>query len=178
MPGLELALKELGTQAPEELAAHPGPPAVPVTLTVLRVVVDPACDLFEALEAVGGRLAELVREPGGARTLGAVLRYAVVVRRGLDVRALREHVERVAGPEAGEVVMSTAQELIDQGVRQGEAKARLEGERRVLLRQLRAKFSPLPADAERRVVAADEATLERWVDAVLTAARIEDVWGA
>ena len=28
--------------------------------------------------------------------------------------------------------------------------------RRVLLRQLRAKFTPLPADAERRVVAADE----------------------
>ncbi len=88
MPGLELALKELGTQAPRELAAHPGPPAVPVTLTVLRVVVDPACDLFEALEAVGGRLAELVREPGGARTLG-VLRYAVVVRRGLDVSVYR-----------------------------------------------------------------------------------------
>ena len=78
--------------------------------------------------------------------------------------------------------MSTAQELIDQGVRQGEAKGlqegRLEGQRRVLLRQLRAKFSPLPADAERRVVAADEATLERWADAVLTAVRIEEVWGA
>ncbi len=53
----------------------------------------------------------------------------------------------------------------DEGLREG----RHEGERKLLLRLLRARFGELPAAATTRVEAAEEADLERWGERVLAA---------
>ncbi len=58
----------------------------------------------------------------------------------------------------------------------GGEKLRQEGQRRALLRLLRRKFGPLPPDAQGRVAAADEATLDLWTDRVLTATSLDEVW--
>jgi hypothetical protein len=56
-------------------------------------------------------------------------------------------------------------------------KVRNEGERRVLLRQLRARFGEVPAAIVARIEAADMADLERWSERVLTAQTLADVLG-
>jgi hypothetical protein len=50
-----------------------------------------------------------------------------------------------------------------------------EGERALLLRQLRARFGELPATAVARVEAADIAAVERWGERVLSAKTLADV---
>lgn len=56
--------------------------------------------------------------------------------------------------------------------------ARSDGERKMLLRQLRARFGELPAGALARIEAAGEADLERWGDRVLHAQTLADVLDA
>jgi hypothetical protein len=63
------------------------------------------------------------------------------------------------------------QKLRDEGRDAG----RREGERRVLLRQLRARFGELPAAAVARVEAADVAELERWADQMFAAKTLDEV---
>ncbi|MEZ4374844.1 MAG: hypothetical protein R3B07_28785 [Polyangiaceae bacterium] len=60
----------------------------------------------------------------------------------------------------------------------GEAKGRVEGERRALERLLRRKFGDGALDDSvlSRLAAADEAQLEQWTDRVLDAATLEDVF--
>ena len=52
-----------------------------------------------------------------------------------------------------------------------------EGEALVLLRLLRLKFGPLAPEAEERVRSADADRLLEWGDRVLTAERLQDVFG-
>ena len=61
----------------------------------------------------------------------------------------------------------------DEGLREG----RHEGERKLLLRQLRARFGELPAAVTTRVDAAEEADLERWGERVLAADTLAAVFG-
>ena len=55
--------------------------------------------------------------------------------------------------------------------------ARSEGERSLLLRQLRVRFGELPATAVARIEAADMADLERWGERVLDAQTLAEVLG-
>lgn len=64
--------------------------------------------------------------------------------------------------------MTTAEKLLRDG--------RLNGERRILLRQLRRRFPALPAEVEQRVAAATEAQLELWSERVLDAESLEQVF--
>lgn len=59
----------------------------------------------------------------------------------------------------------------------GRVEGRMEGESRVLERQLTRRFGPLPAWAEGRLNTAGEAELEQWTDAVLDAASLIEVLG-
>jgi hypothetical protein len=64
--------------------------------------------------------------------------------------------------------MSTAQELIDQGVRQEREQT--------LLRQLRVKFGRLPDEVKQRLAKASLEDLGRWTEQILVAERLEDVF--
>jgi hypothetical protein len=50
-----------------------------------------------------------------------------------------------------------------------------QGEARMLERLLTLKFGTLPADVQRRLAEADEATLLTWSERVLSASWLEDV---
>ncbi len=84
------------------------------------------------------------------------------------MKTVVEEFERVAGSEAGEVVMSTAQELIKEGREQ---------ERRELVTlQLTAKFGELSQEIRERL---DEATADEfqvWGIRLLKAERLKDVF--
>jgi hypothetical protein len=65
----------------------------------------------------------------------------------------------------------------NEGLREGRNEGVLAGERKVLLRQLRARFGELPAAALARIEAAGEVELDLWSDRVLAARTLEDVLG-
>jgi len=65
---------------------------------------------------------------------------------------------------------------MEQGVQQGIRKGRLEGEAKLLLRILPRRFGPLPDEISKRVYWADPETIETWVDRVLDAESLEDIF--
>ncbi len=170
VPALAMALQDLGPRSPAELAVFPGPPIVRVTLTFMRAVVDPRGDPLAALESLQETLRELLAQPGGRARLAVVLRYTVLARPELDVQSVVEEFRRVAGSEAGEVVMSTAQELIKEGREQ---------ERREFVELLLTeKFGELTQEVRDRLDKASADELQHWGKRVLRAERIEDVFAS
>ncbi len=168
LPGLDLSVLDLGAGGFEALAAWEARPVVKVTLAVMRGVVDPGVDVFDVLVAYTDDLALLLERPDGRKAFAVLIGYIVRRRRGLDVAALAAKVADLVGPKAGDVVMSTAQELIDQGVRQEREQT--------LLRQLRVKFGRLPDEVKQRLAKASLEDLGRWTEQILVAERLEDVF--
>ena len=68
-------------------------------------------------------------------------------------------------------------EGIKEGQQRGVQKGRQEGEASLLLRQLERKFGRLDPQTRKRVRSADAERLLDWGERVLTAERLEDVFG-
>lgn len=168
VPGLDVAIQDLGPATKAQLATFPGPPLVRITLCFMRAIADPHEDPLAALDVLEGELKALLAQPGGRERLIVVLRYTVLARPELDVRAVADEFRRVAGQEAGEVVMSTAQELIEQG--------RVAERRELLELQLRAKFKKLDRSVVERLEAASAEDLQAWVLRVVDAKHVDDVF--
>lgn len=64
-----------------------------------------------------------------------------------------------------------------EGLQKGIQEGRQKGEAALLLRQLERKFGQLDAKTRRRVQSADAERLLDWGERVLTAERLEDVFG-
>ncbi|HEU4538445.1 MAG TPA: DUF4351 domain-containing protein, partial [Polyangiaceae bacterium] len=64
----------------------------------------------------------------------------------------------------------------DQGLQQGLQQGLLQGEAKALLKQLTLRFGPVSEGVETRVRSAPEAELERWLERVLTAASLSEVF--
>ncbi|MCO5170950.1 MAG: Rpn family recombination-promoting nuclease/putative transposase [Planctomycetes bacterium] len=185
LPALDLPLLDLATTTLAALQRLPGPPLARLALAALKLAAEPRADLLDVFERGAADVRAVARDPGGHDALGEVVRYALSVRRGLDLEAVGERLERVLGRRAREVVMgSTAQKLIDEGRAEGLAEGRTEGRaegnaegaRRVLERLLRTRFGELSPATRRRLQAADPSRLEAWAERVLTAERLEDVF--
>lgn len=123
-----------------------------------------------------GRWVDLIHEvlqaPTGFEALGLVMRYMMLVNDRAEPDVLQSFLEREIGPEAKEAIVTPGQRLIEQGVQQG----KVEGEREILLRQLRQRFgNELGPETERRVAAATATEIESWALRVLSATTLEDV---
>jgi Domain of unknown function (DUF4351) len=80
------------------------------------------------------------------------------------------------GPEAKEVVVTTAEQLRAEGKTEGRAEGLAEGEARVLVRQLTRKFGAVPGAVRQRINTASLEQLETWCDRVLDAATLDEVF--
>ena len=71
-------------------------------------------------------------------------------------------------------------EGLERGLQRGREEGREEGERlalaAILLRQARLRFGTLPGPTIARVEAAETPELERWLEAILTAERLDDLF--
>ena len=114
--------------------------------------------------------------PGTRPGIDALLQYATVIRGHGDPRKLEEDL-RALGPVQKEKVMAHVGGLIGYGIEQGIARGVAEGERTVLLRQLRLKFGELDAATTSRVQAATIEELEGYAERILTATSVADVLG-
>ena len=68
------------------------------------------------------------------------------------------------------------QRIREAGRAEGREAGRREGEAEMLLRLLRMRFGPLPAEFTTRVTTADPETLLRWSECVLSAPTLEAVF--
>lgn len=117
-------------------------------------------------------VARALAAPGGGESIDVLWSYVLAVSDVTDAQ-LRATV-RPAGPLAEESVMSTAKRLHAKGKAEGKAEGRAD----LLLRQLDARFGPLPIAVVARVHAASAADLERWALAVLSAPTLAAVFAA
>lgn len=76
-----------------------------------------------------------------------------------------------------EKIDSWNDKIREEGRKEGLQEGLREGRAGVLLRQLRFKFSSLSPEVEERVLSTDADRLLEWSDRVLTAERLQDVFG-
>lgn len=109
----------------------------------------------------------------------AIFRYIFVVTERLGSEDLVLRLTQAIGEEGKEEMASVAEQLREEGERRGLVKGRVEGlaegQRKVLLKLLRARFGELPEAAVTRVNAASVAQLDLWAECVLSAPTLADV---
>lgn len=88
---------------------------------------------------------------------------------GIVARLRRAH-------ETRRIFMSTAKQLIEQGIEQGIERGVAQGERGLLLRQLTARFGPLPPAIRERVESASPTDIDRWGISLLVARSLEELF--
>ncbi len=103
-------------------------------------------------------------------------------------RARPERWEELLGPAAEELIRKytpvvLARERAEgeaigeaRGEVRGEARGEARGKAKTLLRQARIRFGNVPEERYGQIMAADTATLDRWLDALLTAENLEAVF--
>lgn len=94
-------------------------------------------------------------------------------------KILQRLLRAVGKDETREEIMSAADDFIEAGRRKGHRQGRrqgiVEGQRQMLLRQLRARFGELTETIVARVEAAGTAELDLWAERVLSARTPEEV---
>ncbi|MCI0506159.1 MAG: Rpn family recombination-promoting nuclease/putative transposase [Gammaproteobacteria bacterium] len=110
------------------------------------------------------------------RALLTWISYVVAPHKGLkldkrDVQNLTEVREMLSTR-----IKQWEQKIAEKGREEGLEKGRLLGEAKTLKKMLVLKFGGLPEWAEQRIAQADAATLDRWVERLLAANSLEDVF--
>lgn len=174
VPRMGFVLDDLGGTSDADLARRGMTAEATLALSALRDVRE-AADVPGLLVRWGGLLRAANATPSGTRALRTVLQYILQVHGGLDVDELAQVAESVLTGSGAEV-MTTARQFMDIGEAKGKAEGRLEGRRATLHHQLRLKFrDAVTAEATARIDAADEATLTRLEERILTASALEDL---
>ncbi len=94
----------------------------------------------------------------------------------VEPEALQAFLERVAGPDTKDTIMTAGERLIQQGEERGIQKGIQQGERAVLLRLLRQRFgSHVDADVEQRLATASAQQITTWIERALSAATLAEL---
>ncbi len=111
--------------------------------------------------------------PDGSELEMQVLSY--IVRTYELTPAVLETAARAAKPERWEALMSTVAEA---WVREAKVQGRAEGKAETLLRLLQRRFGPVPDSARARVAVGSAAEIDAWLDALLDAQSLTEVFDA
>jgi hypothetical protein len=169
---------DLQRETEASLRARRLTPLGTLTLLCLRFLRGQSgAETLQSFERWGDLLRAVDRDDGprsGRDAIAAIACYALCV---VEVphRDLHEAFERLLQrPE--ETIMSTAEKLRREGFAQGRAEGEAMGRAETLLRQLEKRFGALPAGTAERVRASTIADLDRWLDRVLDARALADVF--
>jgi hypothetical protein len=173
VPRLRLIIDDLGKQSDDDLYARGATSFARLVLWALKNARD-AGWLSGDIGRWKGLIAAVLAERDGTRALTALFRYIVQTNPAVRREVLRGLLPGDRGTQVEEAVMNWFETEVDQGERRG----RREGERGLLLKQLRLRFGELPAAVVSRVEAADVPEIEAWAERFVTASRLEDVLGA
>lgn len=168
----------------EWLRARATEPVSETALEILQAGERPeAAVLFDAWVE---RLASLHAEPGGASTIAAFLCYLFYVGTVPEAQIL-EAAEDLP-EQAAEEFMTTAQQMMARARQEGRQEGRLEGRQEgldageraalaaMVLRQAWLRFGEIPPETAARIDAAAKPELEHFVEVILTAERLDDLF--
>ncbi|MFI6869767.1 Rpn family recombination-promoting nuclease/putative transposase [Nocardia sp. NPDC050406] len=177
LPRFQFLLDDLTSHDIPTLRARALAPATRLMLILLKVA--PGNNhLDTALLSLLDDLQALLAAPGGTRDLECLVTYILTV--GETNETDLERVLDRLGPQAKEVILTTAERLRAEGEARGEARGRAEGEAQgrasTLLEQLTTKFGPLPTEITDTLHSADTSQLRLWSTRVLTANSLDEVF--
>ena len=177
VPNLRFFLDDLSQTADDELRRRPGPVIARLALVVLRhaQALRTARDPSATLDSLARSLSGLLQQARDRAGLVVILRYMLEIVE-LEPEEGQEILVRALPARIEEDVVTAGEILHARGRAEGKLEGKLEGMRELLLRLLRAKFPPLPAQAEQRVGAASETQLQAWSDRVLGATSLDEVF--
>lgn len=116
---------------------------------------------------------EVASAPNGLDALAQVIRYILQVNKNVGAEELKDFLVHEVGPEAGETVVTTGQQLIEQGRQQGIE----QGRQQMLMSLLRQRFEAgVDVHVEQRIATASLDQLEAWSLRVLSATTLADVF--
>jgi predicted transposase YdaD len=178
IPHFQLRLVDLSGGRAGELVEQALTALGQVALWCLSVADDDA-RLEREIKRIARALDEVLRAPDGLAALEVLLRYLVATHGRFSAKKVVKLLENAAGAPAQEAMMDFFEEIElrgeRRGERKGERKGRVEGRARTLLELLAVRFGPVPSAAKAQILAANEATLIRWTERVLTAPTLEKV---
>ena len=119
------------------------------------------------VERIGSAVEEMLRASDGHAALEVLLRYLLATHTRFNVKKIANLLEKAAGPKAREAIVTELDEIERRGERRGQAQ--------MLLELLTIRFGSVPAKMKARVMAADQVTLSRWAERVLTAPTLATV---
>jgi predicted transposase YdaD len=120
---------------------------------------------------------EVVSAPNGLEALAQVMRYILEVNDHVTLEALQAVLEREIGPQAKDTIVTTGQQLIEQGRQQGIEQGIEQGRRQLLLRLVRERFgNDVNVQAEQRIATASIEEVEAWSGRLLSAATLADLF--
>jgi predicted transposase YdaD len=164
LPSFRFLLDDLSQESDEGVRERGMSPLATVGLLLLKHARDSMDGLFQVLAQAADLFNQLENEEDRVLAISYILELGEFDPQGL-LQALGDR----SGPEIKEAVMTAAEKLRKEG--------EVQGERRALLRQLRHRFaSSLSPAIEDRVSRASEPELEVWLDRVLTATTLEEVF--
>ncbi|CAK0779058.1 hypothetical protein WCLP8_80001 [uncultured Gammaproteobacteria bacterium] len=104
--------------------------------------------------------------------------YATTVYAGVNPALLRRAIHKVKPEWEDEMLSIAAKEWMAEGAAKGRAEGEAKGKADTLLRQLHRRFKVLPSQVEDRVRAGSGDQLDEWIDLILDARELADVFGA
>jgi hypothetical protein len=166
---LRFPLDDLDAESDEALRARAMSALGRLVLYCLRHTRDPA-ELIRGLSAWVDLVREVRAAPNGAAALATVWRYILLIDEQPPEIVLQQLAAATRDGNRQEDLMTAGEVLMQRG--------ELRGQRRMLLKQLTARFGPVPAWAAARIDGAGEAELDAWANRVLTAASLEESLGS
>jgi hypothetical protein len=133
--------------------------------------------LFSNLATWGHAFGEAMRTPRGMESVSVLLRYISLVTHDLHLTRFRAKIHELA-PEAEEAAMTLAEQLIAEGLAKGKIEGQVSALSSALRKLLALKFGELPPAIMTRLATASLAELDTWIERVLPATSLDDVFAA
>jgi hypothetical protein len=133
-------------------------------------------DFLERLQAWRFEL-QMVSASGKRERIELLMFYTYRVHPHTDPETIHARIAALAGPEQEGVMQTVADQLIERGIKKGIEKGCEQEWRALLLRQLGRRFGAVPAPVAARVETAPVEDLDVWLDRILDAPTLDDVFG-
>jgi hypothetical protein len=175
LPGFEPVIEDLATRSDEELKGMTLDALSRLVMLLLKHVRDG--DIASRLP----RWAETFRDVARSSGVDALVRVLMYIFECVEDASLDDlrWVDGAAEGPAGEVTMTLAEKLRQEGWQKGQQegwqKGRQEGQQVLLLKLLKLRFGLLPESVERRVAEARPSDLEQMAERVLDATSLDGV---
>jgi hypothetical protein len=177
VPRFQFILDDISAASDEDLRGRAMSALGRLVLWCFRHARTPE-ELVDGLGAWLDLVREVRRAPNGVAALAKVYTYIFHVNERYRPEELVKLLGKALDKEGKAEMASVAEQLLEQGRREGENTGLVRGRREILLELLTARFGELPAPAVARVNAADVGQLGAWAKRVLSAQTLADVLGS